>query len=121
MSGTNLVRCLFSHHEILITFLSLPLSSAALDSKSEKVVVGALKSAMKRTKSMVMVTHRLGVVRSLGVNKVVVLEQGEIVEMGHPEELLKDGGMYAQLAGEQGIVPLRDSIAESENMTAPYL
>jgi ATP-binding cassette subfamily B protein len=55
---------------------------------------------------MLMITHRLGVVRSLGVNKVVVLEQGRIVEVGHPEELLISGGMYSQLAREQGILPL---------------
>lgn len=50
-----------------------------------------------------MVTHRLGVVRSLGVNKVVVLERGKIVEMGEPEKLLRIDGLYAQLAKEQGI------------------
>jgi ABC-type multidrug transport system fused ATPase/permease subunit len=55
---------------------------------------------------MLMVTHRLGVVRSLGVNKVVVLEQGQVVEVGHPEDLLRSGGVYAQLAAEQGIKPL---------------
>jgi len=80
--------------------------TAALDSKSEKLVISALLSVMKRTRCMIMITHRLGVVRSLGLNKVVVLEQGQVVEMGHPEELLKSGGLYSQLAREQGIVPL---------------
>jgi ABC-type multidrug transport system fused ATPase/permease subunit len=83
--------------------------TAALDSKSEKLVVEALNSATERTRCMLMVTHRLGVVRSLGVNKVVVLEQGQIVEMGHPEDLLRSGGVYAQLAAEQGIGPLGDT------------
>jgi ABC-type multidrug transport system fused ATPase/permease subunit len=101
--------------------LQLWFCSAALDSKSEKVVVNALKLAMKRTRCMLMITHRLGVVRSLGVNKVVVLEQGQIVEVGHPEELLKSDGMYSQLAREQGILPLQGSKAGNENMTAPYL
>ena len=56
---------------------------------------------------MLMVTHRLGVIRSLGVNKVVVLERGKVVEIGEPEELLKkDNGYYSQLAREQGILPL---------------
>ena len=50
-----------------------------------------------------MVTHRLGVIRSLGVNKVVVLERGNIAEIGHPEQLLKQNGIFAQLAREQGI------------------
>jgi ABC-type multidrug transport system fused ATPase/permease subunit len=60
---------------------------------------------MDHTKCMVMVTHRLGVIRAVGVNRVIVMEQGQIVESGHPEDLLKipDGG-YANLAREQGIV-----------------
>ena len=55
---------------------------------------------------MLMVTHRLGVIRSLGVNKVIVLERGKIAEMGHPEDLLRTGGLYSQLAQEQGITAL---------------
>ena len=55
---------------------------------------------------MMMVTHRLGVIRSLNVNKVVVLERGKIVEIGDPEMLLQEGGIYAQLAKEQGIEAL---------------
>lgn len=59
---------------------------------------------MEHTESMVMVTHRLGVVRALDVNRVVVLDGGEIVEEGHPEELLQKGNsLYAALAREQGI------------------
>jgi ABC-type multidrug transport system fused ATPase/permease subunit len=80
------------------------LFSAALDSQSEKKVVAALQHSMEYTKSMVMVTHRLGVIRALNVNRVVVLEQGEIVENGHPEDLLlNDDSLYAALAREQGI------------------
>jgi ABC-type multidrug transport system fused ATPase/permease subunit len=64
---------------------------------------------MERTKSMVMVTHRLGVIRSLNVNKVIVLDRGLIVEAGHPEELLRnENGWYAALAREQGIVARKD-------------
>jgi ABC-type multidrug transport system fused ATPase/permease subunit len=78
--------------------------TAALDSASEKKVVESLQKAMEKTKSMVMVTHRLGVVRSLDVNRVIVLDRGEIVEEGHPEELLRDeNSLYAALAREQGI------------------
>jgi len=83
--------------------------SAALDSESEKTVVAALGNAMKKTKSMLMVTHRLGVVRSLSVNKVVVLDRGCIAEFGHPETLLRQNGIYAQLAREQGILPLSNA------------
>jgi ATP-binding cassette, subfamily B, bacterial HlyB/CyaB len=77
---------------------------AALDSESEKKVVKALQKAMLHAKSMVMVTHRLGVIRSLNVNRVIVLDKGRIVESGHPEDLLRiPDGLYASLAREQGI------------------
>eukprot|EP00559_Dactyliosolen_fragilissimus_P002032 CAMPEP_0184868932 /NCGR_PEP_ID=MMETSP0580-20130426/32256_1 /TAXON_ID=1118495 /ORGANISM="Dactyliosolen fragilissimus" /LENGTH=761 /DNA_ID=CAMNT_0027370109 /DNA_START=523 /DNA_END=2804 /DNA_ORIENTATION=+ len=94
-----IARALIRRPDVLL----LDEPTAALDSKSEKTVVEALKNAMKNTKSMVMVTHRLGVIRSLDVNKVVILERGTIVEVGDPEELLRRGGLYAQLALEQGI------------------
>jgi len=79
--------------------------TAALDSQSEKAVVTALRNAMRHSRSMVMVTHRLGVVRELDVNRVVVMDRGKIVEQGHPEQLLLLGedGLYAALAREQGI------------------
>jgi len=81
--------------------------TAALDSESEKRVVQSLQTAMKQTKSMVMVTHRLGVIRSLDVNRVIVLDKGKIVEQGHPEDLLQDDeSLYAGLAREQGITKL---------------
>ena len=83
--------------------------TAALDSESERMVVQSLQMAMEQTKSMVMVTHRLGVIRSLDVNRVIVLDKGKIVEQGHPEELLQDEeSLYAGLAREQGITKLDD-------------
>lgn len=85
--------------------------TAALDSESEKKVVEALRDSMQDTKSMVMVTHRLGVVRAIGVNRVFVMEKGRIVEEGHPEDLLKlPNGLYASLAREQGITSLSRQI-----------
>ena len=85
------------------------LTSAALDSESEKKVVKALQRALAHAKSMVMVTHRLGVVRSLDVNRVIVMDQGEIIESGHPEDLLQNrNSLYYSLASEQGIRALNE-------------
>jgi len=54
-----------------------------------------------------MVTHRLRVIRDLDVNKVIVLKRGRVAEIGHPEDLLRKGGIYASLALEQGVTPVR--------------
>lgn len=96
------------NHQLLTQMNGLQFCSAALDSESEKKVVETLGMAMtkEKTKCMLMVTHRLGVIRSLSVNKVVVLDRGRIVEFDHPETLLKGNGIYSQLAREQGILPL---------------
>jgi len=93
-----------------------------LDSKSERKVVEAIKAAMESTKSMVMVTHRLGVIRSIDVNRVIVMKKGRIVEAGHPEELLKDPySLYSSLASEQGItsLDLTDSKSHEKRFSSP--
>jgi ABC-type multidrug transport system fused ATPase/permease subunit len=60
---------------------------------------------------MVMVTHRLGVIRGLNVNKVIVLDHGRIVEMGNPEDLLRqETSLYSGLAREQGIFAINGSV-----------
>jgi ABC-type multidrug transport system fused ATPase/permease subunit len=96
----TIARALIRKPQVLL----LDEPTAALDSESEGKVVKALKKAMEETSCMAMVTHRLGVVRSLGVNRVVILERGKIVESGHPEVLLRDKtSRYARMALEQGI------------------
>ena len=94
------------------TVLLLDEPTAALDSESEKKVVKALRKAMDHAKSMVMVTHRLGVIRSLNVNRVIVLDKGKIVESGHPEDLLRiPNGLYSSLAREQGITASQTALS----------
>ena len=84
--------------------LCLDEPTSALDSQSEKTVVEALKLACHECESMVMVTHRLGIISDLNVNRVLVMEKGKIVESGHPSDLLeRPSGIFASLAAEQGI------------------
>ncbi|CAB9520214.1 Sublancin-168-processing and transport ATP-binding protein sunT [Seminavis robusta] len=100
---TAIARAIIRSPEVLL----LDEPTAALDSESEKKVVKALQRAMAHAKSMVMVTHRLGVVRALDVNRVIVMEHGKIVEAAHPETLLRQkDSVYAKLALEQGITAL---------------
>mmetsp|Transcript_43334 Transcript_43334/g.101650 ORF Transcript_43334/g.101650 Transcript_43334/m.101650 type:complete len:401 (+) Transcript_43334:1672-2874(+) len=89
------------------TVLLLDEPTAALDSKSESKVISALQKATQKTRTMVLVTHRLNVIRSLGVNKIVILSKGKIIEQGDPEVLLRDSNsVYASMAREQNIEAL---------------
>mmetsp|Transcript_22283 Transcript_22283/g.31922 ORF Transcript_22283/g.31922 Transcript_22283/m.31922 type:complete len:772 (-) Transcript_22283:233-2548(-) len=109
-----IARALVRSPEVLL----LDEPTAALDSESEKAVVRALQEAMKKSRCMLMVTHRLRVVRDLNVNRVVVMKRGTIAEIGHPEDLLrKEGGLYASLAGEQGVTALK---SVRDNLNGDY-
>lgn len=87
------------------TILLLDEPTSALDTVSETKVIKALQSATDHCQCTILVTHRLGAIRSLNVNRVIVMDSGKIVESGDPEELLlKENSMYGNLAREQGIV-----------------
>lgn len=46
------------------------------------------------------------------------MKRGRIVEIGHPEDLLrKEGGLYASLAGEQGVAALK---SVRDNLNGDY-
>jgi ATP-binding cassette subfamily B protein len=47
------------------------------------------------TRTLIIIAHRLSTVRE--ADKIVVLDQGNIVEIGSHEELLQQGGLYQRL------------------------
>jgi ABC-type multidrug transport system fused ATPase/permease subunit len=96
-----IARALIRNPEVLL----LDEPTAALDTESEKIVIQALLRAMDHANCLVMVTHRLNVVAALGINRVVVMDKGIIIEDGHPNELLqKKNGNYARLLRGQGFL-----------------
>jgi ABC-type multidrug transport system fused ATPase/permease subunit len=96
-----IARALIRNPEVLL----LDEPTAALDSESERIVIAALLRAMNHANCLVMVTHRLNVVNALGINRVIVMDKGKIIEEGHPDVLLKQSdGHYARLAREQGLL-----------------
>ena len=74
--------------------LVLDEATSALDSESEALIQEALKNLMKNRTSIV-VAHRLSTIA--GLDMIVVLSEGRIVEQGSHRELLKKGGEYAKL------------------------
>lgn len=79
--------------------LVLDEATSALDSESEALIQGALERLMKGRTSIV-IAHRLSTIA--GMDKIVVMQNGEIVEQGKHAELLKNpGGVYQQLWSRQ--------------------
>jgi ATP-binding cassette, subfamily B, bacterial len=69
-------------------------ATAHLDSESEVAVQQALDLAMEGRTSIV-IAHRLSTIRNADL--IIVVDQGRIVQRGRHEELLREGGLYAEL------------------------
>ncbi|MBK7263094.1 MAG: ATP-binding cassette domain-containing protein [Rubrivivax sp.] len=78
--------------------LLLDEATSALDAESERMVQAALEAAMKDRTTLV-IAHRLATV--LRADRIVVLEDGRIVDIGSHDELVARGGLYARLAAMQ--------------------
>jgi subfamily B ATP-binding cassette protein MsbA len=99
-----IARALIRDSPILV----LDEASTGLDAASERLVFDALNVLMKG-KTSIVIAHKLSTIRSADV--IFVVNDGEIVERGNHIDLLKLGGLYAELHelqfwGEETRTPL---------------
>ncbi|CAI9116961.1 OLC1v1018260C1 [Oldenlandia corymbosa var. corymbosa] len=94
--------------------LLLDEATSALDAESELIVQRALDKVMSN-RTTIMVAHRLSTIRNADV--IVVLQNGQVAEMGSHQELMSIGGSYASLVSLQ--VSESSENAELENGKNP--
>ena len=73
-------------------------ATSALDTESERVIQNNLSNYFAGRTAFV-IAHRLSTIRD--ADRIMVLDQGEIVELGSHEELMKKRGLYFELANKQ--------------------
>ncbi len=86
----SIARALLRNPDILI----LDEATSALDTVSEKLVQQAIEELCQNRTTLV-IAHRLSTIEK--ADKIVVLNKGEIVEIGNHQELLEKNGYYAKL------------------------
>jgi ATP-binding cassette subfamily B protein len=78
--------------------LLLDEATSALDAESERFVQNALENLM-HDRTTIVIAHRLATVRA--ADRIIVMNEGRIVEEGNHDALIKTNGLYARLARMQ--------------------
>lgn len=86
----QIARAILKNAPILI----LDEATSSLDAKSEKEVQDALENLMKH-KLVIIIAHRFSTIQN--VDKILVINEGKIVESGTPKELSAKTGIYSEL------------------------
>ena len=86
----SFVRAMVYQPDILV----LDEATSSVDTETEEMIQAAIDKMMKGRTSIV-IAHRLSTIQS--ADKILVLDKGEIKEEGSHDELLRQGGYYAQL------------------------
>lgn len=74
--------------------LILDEATANVDSYTERLIQQALKELL-RGRTAIIIAHRLSTIRD--ADQILVLDQGNIVELGKHDELMQKAGLYSRL------------------------
>lgn len=85
-----IARAILKNSPILI----LDEATSALDSEAEEYIQKAMENLMQN-KTVIAIAHRLSTLK--GMDRIIVLDKGKIVEQGKMEDLLKSGGKFQHL------------------------
>src|SRR3989344_4213781 len=85
-----IARAILAHTKILI----LDAATSSLDSEIEALIQDALKTLMAE-KTAIVIAHRLSTIAQM--DRIVVVDEGKISEMGTHEALIEGGGIYQRL------------------------
>ena len=93
----SIARAVLKNPAILV----LDEATSALDSESEKLVQEALINLMKN-KTSIVIAHRLSTIQN--ADKIIVLDNGKIIEEGKHKELMSKKGTYNTLVKMQSLM-----------------
>ena len=85
-----IARAILKNPRLLI----LDEATSSLDNESEKLIQDALERLLKNRTSFI-IAHRLSTIQN--ADKIIVLDQGKIVEIGNHKELMEKKGLYHHL------------------------
>ncbi|MGZ9165958.1 MAG: ABC transporter ATP-binding protein [Anaerolineales bacterium] len=90
--------------------------STGLDAESTDLVLQALRNLMKG-KTTIIISHELNLIRN--ADKIIVIKEGQIEQMGTHDELIQAGGLYANLyvmqSGQRAMVDSAIPVGEGTN------
>ena len=86
-------------------------ATSALDNESEKEIQNAIEKASKN-KTTFIIAHRLSTVEK--ADKICVLEEGTITQIGTHDELIKEEGLYNVLQGSPVVEEVKQEVVEED-------